>query len=307
MLIIRAAMVDKAATQTGLITADHGQRGILETESGKSRRYVTKGRRLRAVCGDRVSWAAQKHGDTVLLTDILQRTNILERQAPDRTEPEVLAANLTCMAVVFAPVPAPDWYLVDRYLCTAELMGCRALLVGNKNDLEFDRSRDDEEIREYARLSYPVLSVSAQTGDGVQQLAKAMENETGILVGQSGVGKSSLINCLVPDANITVGSVSAATSEGKHTTTASAMHWLPGGGRLIDTPGVRDFVPFVRDATRVQKGFPEILAAADACRFGNCQHIREPDCAVKAHRDLGRISARRYEAYKRLLRGAQSS
>lgn len=300
-------MADKPTSRIGVITAAHGQRGILETESGHSRRYVIKGRRLRAVCGDRVSWSAQKHGDTVLLTDILERTNVLERQAPDRTEPEILAANLTCLAVVFAPVPAPDWYLVDRYLCMAELMGCRAVLVGNKNDLDFDRTSDDQEIQEYVRLEYPLLSVSAQTGDGVHNLAKAIENETGILVGQSGVGKSSLINCLVPDAEITVGAVSAATSEGTHTTTASAMHRLPGGGRLIDTPGVRDFVPFIRDATRVQTGFPEILAAADGCRFNNCQHIREPDCAVKAQRDLGQISARRYEAYKRLLRSTQAS
>ena len=299
-------MVDKPATTTGLIVAAHGQRGILECESGETRRYVIKGRRLRAVCGDRVAWTAQKHGDTVLLTDILQRNNVLQRQASNRNEPEVLAANLSCVAVVFAPVPTPDWFLIDRYLCTAELMGCRALLVGNKNDLEFDRDADRQEIRQYRRLEYPVLSVSATRDESVQQLAEAMKTETGILVGQSGVGKSSLINRLVPDAGITVGAISAATSEGTHTTTASAMHALPGGGRLIDTPGVRDFIPFIPDAASVQSGFPEIIAAANGCRFSNCQHLREPDCAVKANRDLGRISARRYEAYKRLLRGSYS-
>lgn len=300
-------MADEAGKRTGLVTAAHGRRGVLETGTGEPRRYVTKGRRLKAVCGDRVSWCEQAHGNTVLLIDILERTNVLERQAPDRSEAEILAANLTCMAVVFAPAPAPDWYLVDRYLCTAELMDCGAILVGNKNDLEFDRPGDDEAIREYLRLEYPVLSVSAQTGDGVVALAAAMQNATGVLVGQSGVGKSSLINRLVPDAEIAVGNLSAATAEGTHTTTASAMHRLPGGGRLIDMPGVRDFVPFVGDAARVQAGFPEILAVADACRFNNCQHLREPDCAVKAARDLGRLSARRYEAYKRLRRGAQSS
>lgn len=298
--------MDKPTT-TGLITAAHGRRGVLETASGESRRYLTKGRRLRAVCGDRVTWSSQEHGDTVLLTGILPRDNVLERQPPDRNEPEVLAANLTCLAVVLAPVPAPDWFLVDRYLCTAELMGCRALLVRNKSDLEFDRPADTAEIEEYGRLEYPVLSISATGGEGIQQLADAMRNETGILVGQSGVGKSSLVNRLVPDADITVGAVSTATAEGIHTTTASAMRSLPAGGRLIDTPGVRDFIPFIRGSINVQRGFPEIMAAAEGCRFNDCQHLREPDCAVKTRMDLGGISSRRYEAYKRLLRRAQSS
>ena len=295
-------MADKAASATGLVVAAHGQRGILETESVEQKRYVVKGRRLRVVCGDRVLWARQKHGDTVLVTSILPRNNILERQPPGQTKPEVLAANLTCVVVVFAPVPRPDWFLVDRYLCAAELIGCRALLVGNKNDLKFDRADDNSEIQEYIRLEYPVLSVSAMLADSVQQLDEALQGETGIVVGQSGVGKSSLINRLVPEAAIAVGTVSVATAEGTHTTTASAMHKLPGGGRLIDTPGVRDFVPVIRDAASVQSGFPEILRAADGCRFSNCQHLREPDCAVKQNRDAGQISARRYEAYKRLLR-----
>jgi len=297
-------MADKTAPMTGLIIAAHGHRGVLETEAGEEKRYVVKGRRLRVVCGDQVGWTRQEHGDTVLVSSIQPRNNILERQPPGQTKTEVLAANLTCVVVVFAPVPAPDWFLVDRYLCAAELMGCRVLLVGNKNDLEFDRSADSLEIQEYRRLQYTLLSVSATHGDGVQALAEALKSETGILVGQSGVGKSSLINRLVPDASISVGEVSMATSEGIHTTTASAMHRLPDGGRLIDTPGVRDFVPVIHETISVQRGFPEIFAVADGCRFSNCQHLREPDCAVKSKRDAGHISARRYEAYKRLLRGA---
>ena len=134
-------MADNGSSATGLIIAAHGQRGNLETESGEAKRYVVKGRRLRVVCGDHVCWTRQKHGDTVLVTSIQPRTNILERQPPGQIRTEVLAANLTCVVVVFAPVPAPDWFLIDRYLCAAELMDCRVLLVGNKNDLEFDRSR----------------------------------------------------------------------------------------------------------------------------------------------------------------------
>ena len=116
-------MPDKADPLSGLIVAAHGQRGILESDSGEEKRYVVKGRRLRVVCGDRVYWADQKHGKTVLVSKIQPRGNVLERQPPGHTKTEILAANLTCMVVVLAPMPAPDWFLIDRYLCAAELMG----------------------------------------------------------------------------------------------------------------------------------------------------------------------------------------
>ena len=137
---------------------------------------------------------------------------------------------------------------------------------------------------------------------GFDALAAAFRDCTGILVGQSGVGKSSLLNALVPDAEAATGALSRATAEGTHTTSASVMHRLPGGGRLVDTPGERDFIPAVPADASVQAGFPEILAAAPGCRFRNCLHLREPGCAVKAAVTDGTVSARRYESYRRLLR-----
>jgi ribosome biogenesis GTPase len=121
------------------------------------------------------------------------------------------------------------------------------------------------------------------------------------MVGQSGIGKSSLINALVPGASVEVGKLSPATDEGKHTTTASVMHKLPNGGRLIDTPGVREFIPHISDSRNVQAGFREIIDAAEKCRFSDCQHLREPDCAVKNLVTSGKIGRRRYESYKRLI------
>lgn len=290
----------------GLVTAAFGRRGVLETDVGESVRFLVKGRRLRVVCGDRVEWERDGQGDGAIVTGIRPRANALERLPPDRPEPELLAANLTCVAVVIARVPATDWHLVDRYLAAAELMGCRAVLVDNKSDTsvpEADAARA-QEMTVYRDLGYPSLSVSARTGAGVDGLIEALRDEIAILVGQSGVGKSSLINRLVPGADIVVGQLSAASAEGTHTTTASAMHRLPDGGRLIDTPGVRDFVPAIVDGSRVQLGFPEIRARADECRFGNCRHLREPDCAVKRAVEAGAISPRRYETYKRLARDA---
>ncbi len=295
-------MADRQSTDTGRIIAAHGRRGRLETKSGEKLPYLVQGRRLRVVCGDHVNWVINDHGTLAVVTGIGPRTNVLERQPPGRPGTEVLAANLSLMIVVCAPMPEPDWFLVDRYLCSGELMGCRLLLTSNKSDLVEPEHNHEIMLHDYERIGYTCLSVSAQTNRGIDTLHDALRDQTGILVGQSGVGKSSLINCLVPDADIAIGPISASTQEGTHTTTASAMHDLPGGGRLIDTPGVRDFVPAIPEPRSVQAGFPEILAAAGQCRFSDCRHLREPQCGVKDAVQNGAVTQRRYESYKRLLR-----
>ena len=302
-------MPDNRTLTEGLVIAAHGQRGILETSDGAALGYLVKGKRLRVVCGDRVSWTREAPGQTVIVTEIYNRNNALTRFSTGHAEPEVIAANLTCLIVVFAPVPKPDWFLIDRYLCGGRLMGCRLFLVGNKNDLIAQNSDQDivREINNYVTAGYDYLSMSAKMPDTLEILPEELEGETGILVGQSGVGKSSIINQLVPDAQIATATLSNATLEGTHTTTASVMHRLPGGGRLIDSPGVRDFIPTIDDPQSVQSGYPEILAAANNCRFSNCQHLREPDCAVKIACEDGSISARRYESYKRLRRTAAAT
>jgi len=295
-------MPDRQTTGTGLVVAAHGRRGTLETESADRLQYLVRGRRLKVVCGDHVKWELDDTGKLAIVSGIKPRINMLERQPPGRTGTELLAANLSLLIVVCAPQPVTDWFIVDRYLCSGEIMGCRSLLISNKSDLCEHDPDHDAKLREYVRIGYECLSVSAQKNQGIEALRKALHEQIGIFVGQSGVGKSSLINRLVPDANIVVGSVSTATREGKHTTTASVMHDLPEGGRLIDTPGVRDFMPAVPEPQSVQAGFPEILAAAGRCRFTDCHHLREPDCAVKQALQSGAISKRRYESYRRLLR-----
>jgi len=307
-------VVVSKSKQSGLVVAAYGQRGIMETQDGQIIRYLVKGRRLRVVCGDRVTWTGQNHDHAAMVTDLLPRDNMLERMPPGRSDAEVLAANLTCLVVVLAPTPKPDWFLIDRYLCTGELMGCRLLLVRNKSDLDKPSNENSTdapptapEIDTYIALGYQCLSASAKIAASLDALHTGLQDEIAILVGQSGVGKSSLINQLVPGAKIAVGAISKANAEGKHTTTASTMHSLRGGGRLIDTPGVRDFVPVIRDAQSVQAGFREVLSVAGDCRFSNCRHLREPDCAVKSACEAGQISSRRYESYKRLRRLVEES
>jgi ribosome biogenesis GTPase len=280
----------------GLIVASHGSRGQLATDAGEIQRYVVKGRRLRVVCGDHVEWSGQKQSNELLVTAVQERVNALER--PDaRGRAELIAANLSRLVIVLAPEPEPDLFLADRFLCAAELMQADALVMWNKSDLCAAVPID---IEIYRHIGYRVLDGSATTGKNIDELATELADGVSMLVGQSGVGKSSLINHLLPNAEVTTANLSTATGEGRHTTTASVMHMLPGGGQLIDSPGVREFAPVIGEPGRVQNGFREIVKQAAECRFADCQHLREPDCAVKAAVETGAIDARRYESYKRL-------
>lgn len=296
-------MTETGDARTAVIIAAHGRRGRLRDSGGMEHPYIVRGRRLRVVCGDRVQWQPGQH-DEVTVTAIETRANSLRRLDAVRNHTEVLAANLTLVAVVCAVEPQPDWFVLDRYLCAAADMGAAAVIVVNKCDLA---RPDAAELDAYRAAGYRVLEVSAQADQGLDALAAAFDGETGILVGQSGVGKSSLINRLIPGVDISTGALTRGSAEGRHTTTASVMHALPGGGRLIDAPGVRDFLPAIDDDRTVQLGFAEVLAAAAQCRFSDCRHLHEPGCAVKSKVDAGNISTRRYESYRRLLRSTQSA
>jgi len=177
-------MPDNQTLTEGLVIAAHGQRGILETSDGAALGYLVKGKRLRVVCGDRVSWTREAPDQTVIVTEICNRNNALTRFSTGHAEPEVIAANLTCLIVVFAPVPKPDWFLIDRYLYRGRSMGCRLFLVGNKNDLIAQNSDQDivREINDYVTAGYDYLSMSAKIPDTLEILAEELESETGILV-----------------------------------------------------------------------------------------------------------------------------
>lgn len=278
-----------------MIVASFGRRVIVEDADHDRHTCLIKGRRLKPVCGDRVVWEVRRRAHVV--TAIETRRNALTR--PDRQgRIEVLAANLDQLLVVIAPHPAPDPFITDRYFVAAEHMGIDAVLVYNK----VDRGPPDALpwVQEFVALDYEVLTVSAKDGTNLDALRAACRDKTSILVGVSGVGKSSLLNALVPGVSLDTGEVSSATGEGRHTTSASRLHRLPNGGAVIDSPGVRDYAPPspVRD---VAEGFREIGRRAAGCKFNDCLHRNEPDCAVLAALDRGDISARRYESYRRLL------
>jgi len=286
--------------QEALVTGAFSQRMNLRLDDMTQVVARIKGKKLRPVCGDRVIAEAIPNEQDWLITSISSRDNELTR--PDRRgRTDVLAANIGTLVVVAAVEPKPDWYVVDRYLASAENMGASAIVVFNKTDLSTSPTDAISALSEYEGCDYPVLQCSAESGANLEQLATLLVDQTAIIVGQSGVGKSSIINKLISDAAQKTAEISRSTGEGKHTTVNSVMLDLPNGGAVIDSPGVRDYAPAIETADEVIRGFREISNASQDCRFANCNHLREPDCAVKRAVEAGEISTRRYDSFKRLM------
>jgi len=285
--------------------SSHGRDAVIEDADCRRIRCRLQKRRLSVVCGDLVHWIeARSEGAEGLITAVAPRSTELARLNL-RGDTELVAANLTQLVSVMAPLPAPDFGLCDRYLAAAEWAGLKACVVANKRDLPDATDRLGPALERYAALGYPVAWTTRREPDGARELALRLAGEISVLVGQSGVGKSSLINLLVPGVDATVREVSRATESGRHTTTAAWLYHLPSGGELIDSPGVRDFAPPLPAPRAVGDGFREIAAAAVHCRFRDCLHGSEPGCAVAAAARDGRISAQRMASYRRLLTQAE--
>jgi len=275
----------------------------VETGEGHAIACKLFGRRLSVVCGDRVRWVeSEAEGAVGHVVAVEPRRSQLARISASGA-PEVVVANLDQLVAVLAPAPAPDFALCDRYLAAAEWAGLTAAVAMNKSDLpEANTPRIAGELDTYRRLGYPTLLTSKRRDDGVDPLRAVLRDHVSVLVGQSGVGKSSLTNLLVPGVEAAVQEISKATDEGRHTTTASRLYHLPDGGDLIDSPGVRDFSPPLPPPRDVASGFREILQASIDCHYPDCRHDGEPGCSVSAAVSDGHISPRRLASYRELLR-----
>jgi ribosome biogenesis GTPase len=254
------------------------------------------------VCGDDVRCRNDPHHGEVHVVEVLARRTALYRSNA-RGGVEPVLANLTRLLVVIAPLPPPDPFVADRYLAAAESAGIAATPVLNKAELDIDLELRAQ-LDVYATAGYECITVSATTGEGMDALLSACAGQVAALVGQSGVGKSSLVGRLVPDAEVAIGGL-MRDEEGRHTTTVSRLYDLAGGGRLIDSPGVRDFAPSVAHLDPRHLGFVEVARLAPGCRFLDCRHMREPGCAVQQAVESGSMDPRRYESYRRLRRLAQ--
>jgi ribosome biogenesis GTPase / thiamine phosphate phosphatase len=294
-----AAADSTALRQSALVLVAHGASARVRLEDGVEALATPARRGMQCVCGDEVICVGDGQHAQWQLHEIMPRRSALYRSNA-RGRAELVAANVTLLIVVIAPRPVPDLFIVDRYLAAAASAGIASLLLANKADQEFDAAARDE-VSALQASGCETLRCSARSGDGIDSLRSRLRGETVMLVGQSGVGKSSLLRQLVPGSQAAVGEL-LKDDEGRHTTSAAQLYALPGGGALIDSPGVRDFAPAVEMLDAASLGFAEIAALAPQCRFADCAHLREPQCAVRAAVDSGAVSARRYESYRRLRR-----
>ena len=286
-------------TFKALVIATYGRHLLVRDANSRELKARPFGRGLVIVAGDQVLCTDDARTKETHVLELCPRRNALFRSNL-RGGSEPVVANLSQLLVVLAPNPKPDLFMLDRYLAAATSGGMPATLVLNKSDLGV---ADDlqRELDVYQSIGYDWLAGSTRAGTGMEGVLEACANQTSALVGQSGVGKSSLIRKLVPEADVEVGEL-VREEEGRHTTTASRVFDLPGGGSLIDSPGVRDFAPAVDRLDSGHLGFIEVARLSPGCRFADCRHMREPGCAVIAASASGAMHPRRYESYRRLRR-----
>ncbi|MCS7351687.1 ribosome small subunit-dependent GTPase A [Thermoflexus sp.] len=254
----------------------------------------------RPVIGDHVEFERVSPREGAIVAILPRRTALVRREPLDPSRAHVLAANLDQIVAVFAAVPEPDLFQIDRYLAVAEANHLLAILCMNKMDLVEDQESFRARFAEYEALGYPVLYTSAVTGTGLEALRERLQGKITAFIGPSGAGKSSLLNALQPGLALKVGSINPRTGMGRHTTTHSEL--IPfDGGYLADTPGLRDIGVWGIPPEDLAVCFPEMRPYLGQCEFSDCLHLEEPGCAIRRAVARGKIRRRRYESYQRIL------
>ncbi|NQX88779.1 MAG: small ribosomal subunit biogenesis GTPase RsgA [Halioglobus sp.] len=292
---------DLGPEQEGTIVAHYGAQLTVESVLGTMQRCHLRANLEGLVTGDRVVWRAGEPTGVVVAQQ--ERFNALSRPDPQgKLKP--VAANIDQMLVVIAPYPEPHANLLDRYLVAAETMEIEPVILLNKTDLLTTDSRLAARVNamlaNYPKLGYPLLHTSTKTGEQ-SELRATLQGCTSVIVGQSGVGKSSLVNALLPGAGMRVGDLSGTKRKGTHTTTTAQLMHLSCGGSLIDSPGIREFALWHMTKEEVAQGFREFRPYLGSCKFRDCQHAQEPGCALLAAVDAGDVSEERLHSYQRIV------
>lgn len=288
----------------GLVTAHYGMFVTVESidNSGnqQSTRCHFRSNLGSLVTGDQVIWQASEPYGVVVA--VLPRKTELSRPDPYQ-QTKVIAANISHMLIVIAPTPKPHTQLIDRYLVAAENANIVPIILMNKMDLIDDdnQSRVNEILTLYRQLGYQIIETSNRNQRGLATLQAYLNSKTSIFVGQSGVGKSSLINMLIPDLDLQVGAISDYNQKGTHTTTLSQLFHFGEGGRLIDSPGIRELGLWHLNEDTIINGFKEFKPLLGHCKFRDCKHENEPNCAILAAFADGNINPYRMASFRALI------
>lgn len=297
--------------QTGIVVTRHAKHADVEAPNGEICRCNLRRTLKNVVVGDVVSWrqgTAQLQGISGVIEAIYPRKNELTR--PDYYDGiKVMASNIDQIIIVSAVLPTLSLNIIDRYLVICETAGIPALIVLNKIDLLSPEEREavKAQLAIYEKIGYETLLLSADTGENMATLDSYLSKGTSIFVGQSGVGKSSLINQLLPEVQALTGAVSDTSGLGQHTTTASRLYHLPQGGNLIDSPGIREFGLWHLEAEQITQGYREFQQVLGTCKFRDCKHGNDPGCALREAVEAGKIDPIRFENYHRLIESRNES
>ncbi|MDR0537230.1 MAG: ribosome small subunit-dependent GTPase A [Tannerellaceae bacterium] len=300
----------------GLVIKNTGSWYSVQTEDGRQIECKVKGNfRLRGIkstnpiaVGDRVQIDINSEG-TAFITEIEERKNYMIRRASNLSkQSHVIAANLDlAMLIITINYPVTTTIFIDRFLATAEAYSVPVSLIFNKIDRYREEDRENMEmlIDLYAELGYPCFKTCARSGEGVEQLQSELSGKVTLLSGHSGVGKSTIINALIPGLQLRTRNISEYHNKGMHTTTFSEMIPLPQSGYIIDTPGIKGFGSFAMNEIEISHYFREIFAESKLCKFSNCTHRHEPNCAVVKAVEENRISLSRYKSYLSLMKDGE--
>lgn len=285
----------------GQVIATYGRQYEIETQDGSLLTCVMRGKKGGVACGDRVEILPTTPGQGVIEA-ILPRTSLLYRS--DAFRQKLIAANVTQVIVVVAVVPSFSEELIDRCLIAAENQRIKTLILLNKADLLEQTPAAIATLSHYQSLGYPVLSLSA--AQNVEPLRPYLQGHTSVLTGQSGMGKSTIINALIPEARRATMEISTALDSGRHTTTHARLYRLDTESHIIDSPGLQEFGLHHIDARELAWGFVEFKPYLGQCRFSNCRHMAEPDCALLSAAQEGKINTRRLAVYHRLMASTEN-
>jgi ribosome biogenesis GTPase / thiamine phosphate phosphatase len=287
--------------QAGRVITRFGAQVELEDAQQNRHRCLMRRNLPSMVCGDRVVWQAGPD-NTGIVVAMEERDSLLERPDADN-QLKPVAANIDQILVVAAPEPVLDIDLINRYFIAAEMTGIPPVLIINKIDLLSDSALAQLRTRfkAYEDIGYSVIYATTKHPQGLDDLLHHLMDKTSIFVGQSGVGKSSLIQVLLPEEELRVNTLSELSREGRHTTTTTRLYHFPAGGELVDSPGIRAFRLGHANNRQITHGFREFHPYIGRCRFSNCRHTVEPDCALLDAVASKSVSADRFESYQRII------